>query len=280
MEGVGAPPNLKGKLPELKLGSQQPYAEVYDASLLQPIPRGLSRQALVFTGFEGVDIWTAYELSWLNKEGKPVVAIAEFVVPANSKNIIESKSLKYYLNSLNQTVFSDFDSVQTVLERDLSLVAAASVVVKLYSLESFSKHQTLSQSMGVCLDGLPVTVSAYQPSKSLLQVSASRAKNTWCSHLLKSNCPVTGQPDWASVWIGVNGLSLTPESLLQYIIAYRQHQDFHENCVESMFNDLLAVCEPEELWVYARYTRRGGLDINPFRSLTKMAMPNVVGVRQ
>lgn len=269
----------------LKLGQVQEYVDEYDASLLQAIPRLLSRQSLACKSFCGEDVWTAYELSWLDDEGRPVVAVAEFHIPAASPNIVESKSFKYYLNSFNQTRFASDRELKSILIGDLSVCTGAEVRLELFSLEAFFSRRTSVLPMGVCLDSLPVGVAGYEPRQSILQLSLPavdelEVNNVWVSHLLKSNCPVTGQPDWASIWIGIEGRALVPESLLRYIISYRKHQDFHENCVERIFNDLLEVCAPKKLWVYARYTRRGGLDINPFRSLHDMTLPNVVGARQ
>lgn len=269
-------------LTELTLGKSLPYTEHYDASLLQPISRQLSRQHLPVNVFVGQDIWTAYELSWLSPGGKPQVAIAEFVVPANSTCIIESKSFKYYLNSFNQTEFDSRGTVVETLQNDLSKAAGAAVAVTLYSLADFTAKRAATAALGNSLDEeSPLSLSAeLKPSVDLLQVRSQAFDGVWRSHLLKSNCPVTGQPDWASIWLGWTGRAVEPASLLAYIIAYRRHQDFHENCVESMYCDLAQVLQPERLWVYARYTRRGGLDINPFRSSEPMSVPAVFGERQ
>lgn len=268
-------------LSELTLGKSLPYAEHYDAGLLQPIARQLSRQHLPAIPFVGQDLWTAYELSWLSPGGKPEVAIAEFEVPADSTCIIESKSFKYYLNSFNQTEFADRAAVSRVLQKDLSLAAGATVTVRLFSLADFAARRAAVQVLGEPLDSAVLSIGAEQlPSAEILEVREQAFDGVWCSHLLKSNCPVTGQPDWASVWVSWRGKAVEPSSLLAYIVAYRRHQDFHENCVESMFCDLMQVLRPERLWVYARYTRRGGLDINPFRSSEPMTVPNVFGERQ
>lgn len=265
----------------ITLGQQQPYVDEYDPALLQPIPRRLSRDNLVLPAFYGVDVWTGYELSWLSPGGKPCVAIAEFTIPSDSPNIIESKSFKYYLNSFNQTVCVDKEAFCDLLQRDLSRVAGANVGVQLFELSEFEPRPRGAGGLGRCLDTLDVALQPEAPISSLLQPVAQTFNGVWYSHLLKSNCPVTGQPDWASLWVGwQGGMALRPESLLRYIVAYRRHQDFHENCVERIFADLYSVCQPQELWVYARYTRRGGLDINPFRSLRQREIPAVFGVRQ
>lgn len=273
-------PHASAALHGLRLGQQQAYVAEYDAGLLQTVPRALSRESLQPEPFYGVDLWTGYELSWLDQAGKPSVAIGEFLVPSDSPNIVESKSFKYYLNSFNQTRFDDEQAVREVLQCDLSAAAGASVTVQLYSLSAFWERRNQVQSLGECIDDLPLGPVPNQPDASVLQPGAP-SQDVWVSHLFKSNCPVTGQPDWASVWVGHRGLSLDPASLLTYLIGYRQHDDFHENCVERIFTDLMRFGKPEDLWVYARYTRRGGLDINPFRSATLGQLPpSVVGVRQ
>lgn len=270
-------------LAALTLGKTLPYAERYDAGLLQPIPRQLAREKLALNDFAGTDMWTAYELSWLAPQGKPCVAIAEFAVPASSRNIIESKSFKYYLNSFNQSEFVDQKAVEETLRADLSAAAGAPVGVTLFTLDEFAVKRAGASVLGECLDvlDLPAAPSAgASPDAGLLQVQSQPFDGVWYSHLLKSNCPVTGQPDWASIWFGWRGRALVPASLLAYVVAYRRHQDFHENCVESMYCDLQQVLQPSQLWVYARYTRRGGLDINPFRSSEPMAVPPLFGQRQ
>jgi 7-cyano-7-deazaguanine reductase len=265
---------------ELKLGQAQAYVERYDATLLQPILRDLSRRHLPHTDFYGADVWTAYELSWLAPGGKPQVAIAEFVVPASSTHLIESKSFKYYLNSFNQTQVDSWEALRALLSRDLSAVAGAEVTVRLFELAAFDERRRAKAPEAVLLDALPLENAAFELRTDILMPVDEPFSGVWCSHLLKSNCPVTGQPDWASIWVGWQGLGLKPESLLRYLVSYRQHQDFHENCVERIFTDLLSAGQPENLWVYARYTRRGGLDINPFRSLRPMDVPVWLAPRQ
>ncbi len=257
----------------VELGESALYPEKYDASLLESIARNLSRDTLKLTSlpFDGVDIWTGYELSWLTVSGKPQVAIAEFEFLARSTHIVESKSFKYYLNSFNQTIFSDWSAVQKTLVEDLQKSSGAEVKVKLFTLDQFGVPTRLT---GLCVDDLEISVDKYVPDKGLLEATAESVVNQQLfSHLLKSNCPVTGQPDWASVWIEYSGMKIIPESFLRYVISYRQHQDFHENCVERIFNDIAQQCSTQSLSVYARYTRRGGLDINPFRSDSKRELP-------
>lgn len=260
------------------LGQQTAYVSNYDASLLFPIARSESRKAIGIAGdvpFFGFDIWTGYELSWLNARGKPVVAIAEFRIPCDSPCIIESKSFKLYLNSFNQTRFSGVDDVKQTLLRDLSLVAGSEVLVDLRTLSDSNLLVDVTYD-ALCIDDLDIDVDAYHPNSSVLTTDGSQeTEEILCSHLLKSNCPVTGQPDWASLFIEYSGAKISHEHLLRYVISFREHQDFHEHCVERVFVDLLSTCKPNKLSVYARYTRRGGLDINPFRSTDSSAMPSV-----
>ena len=260
------------------LGQKTAYISEYDASLLFPIPRSESRKALGLVNdlpFYGVDIWTGYELSWLNSKGKPEIAVAEFSIPFNSPFIIESKSFKLYLNSFNQTKLKNLDEVKAILIKDLSLVAGAQVDVNLTYLHNSNLLIDFAFD-AVCVDDLDVTIDTYHPQPELLVADNSiSVTESLCSHLLKSNCPVTGQPDWASVFIEYSGAKISHESLLLYVVSFREHQDFHEHCVERMFVDISAQCQPESLSVYARYTRRGGLDINPFRSSTPNVKPKV-----
>ena len=261
------------------LGQKTAYISEYDASLLFPIPRSDSRKALGLTGdlpFHGKDIWTGYELSWLNQKGKPEVAVAEFSIPFDSQFIIESKSFKLYLNSLNQTKFSSWNKVEELLIKDLSLVARARIDVRLYELSNSLALPINTTAELSCIDELDVFVEQYHPDAGLLTVdNANIVSENLYSNLLKSNCPVTGQPDWASLFIEYSGAKINREALLRYVISFREHQDFHEHCVERIFVDILNRCQPKHLSVYARYTRRGGLDINPFRSTSKTAEPGM-----
>ncbi len=264
----------------ITLGIHQDYVDQYDPRLLQPIAREAGRRNLPALEWIGRDIWTAYELSWLDFNGKPQVAVAEFSFPASSHSIIESKSFKYYLNSLNQTRLSGWCELQETLVRDLGGVAGANVMVELFSLDAWMQRQGQCQPVGDPLDVMELREPVFQPDRTLLQVADVRDQRVWVSHLLKTNCPVTGQPDWASVWIGYRGQQIDPQSLLAYLVAFRQYQDFHEQCVERIFGDLWQTAELEDLWVYARYTRRGGLDINPFRSSVERPVPVLWGARQ
>ncbi|KTT07353.1 NADPH-dependent 7-cyano-7-deazaguanine reductase [Pseudomonas oryzihabitans] len=253
------------------LGKSTEYVSQYTPGLLYPIPRALKWTELGVDGanlpFHGVDVWTCYELSWLLPSGKPVVAIAEFVIPAASPNIVESKSFKLYLNSLNQSVFASVKELQAALEKDLSHVAGAPVTVLLWSLDEWAARG-IQRPAGRCIDELDVPIKGYaHPQPELLSVGEARDSQRLYSHLLKSNCPVTGQPDWGTLVVDYQeGLALEPESLLRYVVAFRQHADFHEQCVERIYLDLWRLLKPEKLTVFARYVRRGGLDINPYRS--------------
>lgn len=260
------------------LGQQTQYISTYAPELLFPIPRQQARQSLSLDSaslpFYGVDIWTGYELSWLDERGKPVVAVAEFDIPFDSPSIVESKSFKLYLNSLNQTRFANIEQVKNTLVNDLSLAIGAAVGVKMESLPARYLLTAVTELDGLCIDDLPVEVEHYHPAPELLTADAGQVVDEkLVSHLLKSNCPVTGQPDWASVQVSYSGPKIDRDALLRYIISFREHQDFHEHCVERMFVDILTRCQPRALSVYARYTRRGGLDINPFRSTDIHALP-------
>ncbi|MEZ6933699.1 NADPH-dependent 7-cyano-7-deazaguanine reductase QueF [Aeromonas sp. S19(2024)] len=267
----------------LSLGQQSAYISQYTPSLLQPVPRSLNRDDLGLRGelpFQGCDVWTLYELSWLNAKGKPVVAIGEVFVPATSPNLIESKSFKLYLNSFNQTRCDSLEAVQALLVQDLSGCAGAPVSVTLFTLDQ-APHQ-ITQLPGECIDNLDIEVDGYEFDETLLQGAAGReiVEETLHSHLLKSNCLVTSQPDWGSVVIHYRGPRLDREKLLRYLISFRQHNEFHEQCIERIFTDLKHFCAPEKLTVHARYTRRGGLDINPFRSDWEPVPANLRLIRQ
>jgi 7-cyano-7-deazaguanine reductase len=252
------------------LGKAASYQSAYDPSLLFPIARQDKREELGIRGtlpFFGIDLWNAYEVSWLNLRGKPQVAIAKVMVPADSPNIIESKSFKLYLNSFNQTRLAGSAALLELLRADLSAGFGAPVQVALTLPDAFSTLQ-MGELDGLLLDRLDIDVDAYTPDRALLHANQDEAavEETLVSHLLKSNCLVTGQPDWASVQIQYAGAQIEQEGLLKYLIGFREHNEFHEQCVERIFIDILQCCKPQMLSVYARYTRRGGLDINPWRS--------------
>ena len=252
------------------LGKAVAYPSQYDPALLFPIPRQPKRDQIGLPSpppFHGCDIWNAYELGWLDARGKPRVALAEFRVPADSPNLIESKSFKLYLNSFNQTRIDSGDALRAMLARDLSAAAGAPVGVVLLppSVQHAFQVETLA---GECIDDLPIAIDHYGPPRAefLAADDQRRVEETLVTHLLKSNCPVTGQPDWASLRIAYAGPRIDRAGLLRYIVSFREHNEFHEQCVERIFIDLLRRCAPAKLTVSARYTRRGGLDINPFRS--------------
>ncbi|WP_312997144.1 NADPH-dependent 7-cyano-7-deazaguanine reductase QueF [Leclercia sp.] len=257
----------------LTLGKTTAYRDIYDASLLQGVPRSLNRDPLGLKAdnlpFHGGDIWTMYELSWLNARGLPQVAVGHVELDYTSVNLVESKSFKLYLNSFNQTRFDSWDAVQRTLERDLSACAQGKVTVALYRIDEL-EGQPIAHFHGTCIDEQDIEIDTYQFDTAWLENSASGnvVKETLVSHLLKSNCLITHQPDWGSVQIQYRGAKIDREKLLRYLVSFRNHNEFHEQCVERIFNDILHFCQPEALSVYARYTRRGGLDINPWRSNT------------
>jgi len=250
------------------LGKKSSTTDHYDPTLLFPLPRqpkreeiGLVESSLPFFGF---DAWTGFEISWLNEKGKPIVAIGEFRFPCESRCLIESKSFKLYLNSFNNSKFESFNQVQNLMIKDLSETTGSLVDAKLFPLQSFPSRFSVLE--GTCLDDLDVECSQYQPEPSYLVVEEQDAEETLTTDLLKSNCLVTGQPDWGSVQISYQGKKISHPGLLKYIVSLRNHNEFHEQCVERIFMDIMSICKPKRLSVYARYTRRGGLDINPFRT--------------
>lgn len=257
------------------LGKKSSYISQYQRDLLFPISRQINRNEIEVTDplpFKGCDVWNGYELSWLNLKGKPIVAIAEFIFPCESPNLIESKSFKLYLNSFNNTRFSSAEEVQKILQRDLTEAAGAHVKAEIILLEKFSP-QEIKIFSGVCLDGLDIECETYHVDPTQLKTETGLVTESLYSDLLKSNCLVTGQPDWGSVQIEYTGNKINHESLLKYIISFRDHNEFHEQCVERIFTDIMQVCLPQKLSIQARYTRRGGLDINPFRSTHERAAP-------
>ncbi len=267
------------------LGKTAAYRTDYAPELLFPIARQGKRDELNLTGtlpFFGVDIWNAYEVSWLNMRGKPQVAIATITAPADSPNIIESKSFKLYLNSFNQTRLANEEALLALLREDLSNGFGAPVQVTITQPENFEKLK-MGELDGLLLDRLDLEIDSYAPAPELLKANFDEApvEEKLISHLLKSNCLVTGQPDWASVQIHYVGPQIDQESLLRYLIGFREHNEFHEQCVERIFVDIMRACKPQKLAVYARYTRRGGLDINPWRTnFTSGRPPNLRNARQ
>ena len=258
-------------LKSLKLGQKTEYASQYDRTLLQPVPRALNRDGLVITQNQpftiGADIWTAYEISWLNEKGLPQVAIADIYLNYQSQNLIESKSFKLYLNSFNQSKFADFNAVQQTMQGDLSECAQGDVKVRLNPVAVYDS-QKIDHLQGDCIDEQDIEITSYEFNADWLKdcVSDEIVEEKLVSHLLKSNCLITNQPDWGTLHIHYVGKKIDHEKLLRYVVSFRQHNEFHEQCVERIFCDLMHYAKPEKLTVYARYTRRGGLDINPFRS--------------
>jgi len=272
-------------LPEQsQLGRTSAYPDHYDPSQLFPMPRAAQRNAMGIDEarlpFFGADLWTAFELSWLNPRGKPQLAIAHFTVPCETPNIIESKSLKLYLGSFNATAFATVDAVRDRIRADLTEALwrgsdrSASIGVKLMAPDLFEREK-VHELEGIDLDRLDIECTHYQPAPELLTANHAdpHVSEVLTSRLLKSNCLVTGQPDWGSVQIRYSGPQIDQAGLLAYIVSFRDHDEFHEPCAERMFMDIRARCQPTRLAVYARYTRRGGLDINPFRTSWPQALP-------
>ncbi|WP_313080994.1 NADPH-dependent 7-cyano-7-deazaguanine reductase QueF [Atlantibacter sp.] len=255
----------------LTLGKSTDYRDIYDASLLQPVPRSLNRDPLGISAddlpFHGADIWTLYELSWLNSNGLPQVAVGHVSIDSTSVNLVESKSFKLYLNSFNQSRFASWDEVQNTLAQDLRHCAQGNVKVQLYRIQDI-EGQAIAAFDGVCIDDQPITIDNYEFDAAYLDGAAGeqQVEETLVSHILKSNCLITHQPDWGSVQIRYRGPQIDREKLLRYLVSFRHHNEFHEQCVERIFSDIMRFCQPQTLSVYARYTRRGGLDINPWRS--------------
>ncbi len=267
------------------LGKASAYADQYDASLLFAMPRALKRAELGITGmppFFGADMWTAFELSWLNLRGKPQLALAHITVPCESPNIVESKSFKLYLNSFNNTRFADARDVRERIRADIGAAVGAGIGIKTLGPELFDL-EPVHEMDGLNLDRLDVECIHFMPAPELLfaEFDEPPVTETLTSNLLKSNCLVTGQPDWGSVQISYSGAQINQEGLLQYLVSFRNHHEFHEQCVERIFMDVWTRCKPNKLSVYARYTRRGGLDINPFRTSYPQGLPpNVRTARQ
>ena len=267
-----------------QLGKSSAYVDQYDPTQLFPISRATQREAMgIKPGalpFFGADLWTAFELSCLNPRGKPQLAIVHFTVPCETPNIIESKSFKLYLNSFNGSTFATADAVRERLRADVAEALwrgsdrIEGIGVKLIAPDQFDT-EPVHELDGLNLDRLDIECTHYQPAPELLtsDVTQMAVTETLTSRLLKSNCLVTGQPDWGSVQIRYSGPPIEQAGLLAYIVSFRNHNEFHEPCVERMFTDILRKCRPTKLAVYARYTRRGGLDINPFRTSWPQALP-------
>jgi 7-cyano-7-deazaguanine reductase len=264
----------RGTHPEAsELGKKSDYISSYSPDKLFPIPRqakrveiGIDTPKLPFFGF---DYWNHYEVSWLNEKGKPVVALAEIVYDCNTPNIIESKSLKLYFNSFNNSKFKTVAEVERIIKSDLESRLGGDAYVKVLPLNQLPDESISNVMHGTCLDDLDITCTDYQTNPAILTTDTNDVEETLYSNLLKSNCLVTNQPDWGTVEIHYKGKKINHENLLKYIISFRNHNEFHEQCIERIFVDIMQYCQPKELTVYGRYTRRGGLDINPYRSTNK-----------
>jgi 7-cyano-7-deazaguanine reductase len=273
-----------------QLGKSTAYADRYDPAQLFPIARAEQRAHIGLKPdaplpFMGADMWTAFELSWLNARGKPVVAIAHITIPCETPFIVESKSVKLYFNSFNGSRFASAAQVRDAIVRDVGAAVwgsagqaesdpARRVGVQLVEVDAFAA-EGFGALEGVLIDRLDTDCEAYHPAPELLRTVPDEppVEESLVSHLLKSNCLVTSQPDWGSVQVRYSGTPIDQESLLRYIVSFRNHNEFHEHCVERIFMDIWQRCQPTRLAVYARYTRRGGVDINPFRTSYPQPLP-------
>jgi 7-cyano-7-deazaguanine reductase len=266
------------KIPENPLGRPTAFPRHYAPETLFAVPRIHGREALGLSAqlpFHGEDLWNAWELSWLDPKGRPMVAVVELRFPAASPNLIESKSLKLYFNSLASTRYGSVASVQVLIARDLGTCAGVPVEVRLRTGSVASDH-AVSDLQGVCIDNVPAGFGAAAVDAQLLRSDpGTPVTESLHSHLLRSLCPVTQQPDTGSILISYHGPKIDRSALLEYLVSFRDHEAFHEACVEKIFVDLKSRCAPERLTVYARYNRRGGLDINPFRSDFEEQPPNL-----
>lgn len=253
-----------------ELGKKSEYSRSYDPERLFPVARQLKRNDIgVEEGklpFYGFDIWNHYEVSWLNEKGKPIVAIAEIIYGCDTPNIIESKSMKLYFNSFNNTQFKDAETLKNIIEKDLSQRIGGKALVKIIPLNEVQDEKIYAHLKGTNLDELDIDCSVYDLDISFLKIEETEIEETLCTDLLRSNCLITGQPDWGSVQITYKGKKINHEGLLRYIVSFRNHIEFAEHCAERIFTDILRHCKPTELSVTMRSTRRGGLDINPYRS--------------
>lgn len=264
------------------LGKKISHAKKYDPSQLFPIEREEARRLLSIEKppFTGADIWNCYEISWLNSSGKPKIGIGRFTVPFDSRFIVESKSMKLYLNSFNQTRFGSVSEVKKAIATDLSFACGSTVDVSIILPEDFNQEM-IQNPKGVCIDDIDITMEKYELSSDYLKTNSScSADELIYSNLLRTNCPVTNQPDWATLFINYSGKEIEKASLLKYIVSFREHSGFHENCVETIFMDILNICKPEKLLVNARFTRRGGIDINPYRSNYGVTLDDERVIRQ
>lgn len=266
----------------MPLGKPAVYSGKYNPEHLFPIPREEARKEIGIKAplpFEGADIWNAWEISWLDPGGKPQIAIGKFIFPAYTENILESKSVKLYLNSFNQTVFDSAAEVMIAMEKDFTAAAKGKVSVSLATPDRFSEIR-LHVPEGLCLDDLDIGTDRYEPDPDLLTLGNRTVRETLHSNLFKANCPVTGQPDWATIIIDYAGRQIDHKGLLRYFVSFREHAGFHENCVERIFADISAGCSPERLTVHAGFARRGGISINPFRSDSELRPYDCHFIRQ
>lgn len=266
--------NKSTSVTDSPLGKKSLYISSYAPDLLFPIPRKSKRDEIGVPEqlpFHGFDTWNAYEVSWLNPKGKPVVVVVRFDIDSTSKNIVESKSFKLYLNSFNNTKFDSIQDVQNILEKDIKQAADGDVLIEIMQLNELV-GQPIEKFSGECLDDYDIVCDTCIINSDFLNSDMHEiVEESLCSDLLKSNCLVTGQPDWGSVKIHYKGSKIDKEGLLKYIVSFRDHNEFHEQCVERIFMDIMTQCKPVSLTVEARYTRRGGLDINPIRSTEKIS---------
>lgn len=265
---ANAPSLAMNSHPQSPLGKPTGYPDRYDPSLLFPIDRAAQRGALGLRGtlpFSGADLWTAYEISWLDGRGKPQLAVGELRIPADSPATVESKSLKLYLGSFAQERLPTRERLAQTIAGDLARICRADIEVLLHPATAVAAPG-IAELPGVSLDDEDVAADVAAPDPALLSIDGAIAEETLCSALFRSNCPVTGAPDYADVMVRYRGPRIARAALLSYLLSYRRHAAFHESCVERIYVDLAAHCRPERLTVYARFTRRGGIDINPFRS--------------
>ncbi len=262
-----------------ELGKKTRYDSQYNAEKLFPISRKGKRDEIGISGklpFSGFDVWNHYEVSWLNEKGKPIVAMAVIIYGCDSENIIESKSMKLYFNSFNNSNFKNIETVEAIIKRDLEVRLKASFVsIKIIPLSSIKEEKLLPRLSGINIDELDIECSAYNVDASFLKTESEIVEEVLYTDLLKSNCLVTDQPDWCSVQIDYKGKKINREGLLRYIVSFRNDNEFHEQCMEKIFVHILKYCQPSELTVYGRSTRRGGIDINSIRS-TKTVDPNSI----
>jgi len=270
--------------PDLPLGRQSFATDSYAPEQLRALPRRINREDIGIGAnsplpFLGEDVWNCWELSWLDSDGKPVIAVAEIRIPVTTPNMVESKSLKLYLNSFSMTRIKSPETLRQTLARDISGIVEETVSVQLIPPKAFGRLRIMEPE-GICIDRQQITVTEFSVNPDLLVVDHRKVSETLFSRLIRTNCPVTGQPDWATVCVTYTGPRIRPDSLLRYFVSYRRHQGFHESCVETMFCHILQKCKPEALTLWARFTRRGGIDINPFRSTEKSSSPNFRHPRQ